>query len=67
MGNALLALALPLVLVEALPIIRSLERVKAAARDIARPVPSVSATVPPASPAGSAGTGPWPRGRRPGT
>ena len=46
-GNALLLLALPVVLFEAAKIIRSLNTVKAAARDIAGSVASVSATVPP--------------------
>jgi hypothetical protein len=47
-GNALLAfVALPIVLVEALRIIRSLAAVKAAARDIAGSVHSVGASVPP--------------------
>ena len=47
-GNALLAfVALPIVLMVALRIIRSLAAVKAAARDIAGSVHSVSASVPP--------------------
>ena len=46
-GNALIALALPVVLVEAGRIIRSLGAVKAAARDIAGSVDVVGATVPP--------------------
>jgi hypothetical protein len=47
-GNALLAfVALPVVLVEALRIIRSLAAVKSAAPDIAGSVQSVGASVPP--------------------
>lgn len=48
LGNALLAfVALPIVLVEAFRIIRSLTAVKAAAVDIAGSVRSVGASVPP--------------------
>jgi hypothetical protein len=48
LGNALLALvALPLVVMEAARIIRSLAAVKAAARDIAGSVQSVGGSVPP--------------------
>jgi hypothetical protein len=47
-GNALLAfVALPVVLVEASRIIRSLAAVKAAARDIAGSVQSVGGSLPP--------------------
>ena len=47
-GNALLAfVALPIVLMEAFRIIRSLAAVRAAARDIAGSVESVGASVPP--------------------
>jgi hypothetical protein len=47
-GNAFLAfVALPVVMVEALRIIRSLGAVKAAARDIAGSVRSVGTSVPP--------------------
>ena len=47
-GNALLALvALPIVLVQAFRIIRSLSAVRTAARDIAGSVQSVAGTVPP--------------------
>ena len=46
LGNALLALALPVVLLEAFRIIRSLDVVRAAARDIAGSVHTVSGTVP---------------------
>ena len=47
-GNALLAfVALPVVLMEAFRIIRSLAAVKAAARDIAGSVESVGGSVPP--------------------
>lgn len=47
-GNALLAfVALPMVLVEAFRIIRSLSAVTSAARQIAGSVDSVSASVPP--------------------
>ena len=47
-GNALLAfVALPVVLLEASRIIRSLGAVKGAARDIAGSVQSVGASVPP--------------------
>jgi hypothetical protein len=47
-GNALLAfVALPIVLVEAFRIIRSLTAVTTAARDIAGSVQSVSGSVPP--------------------
>jgi hypothetical protein len=45
-GNALLLLALPVVLVEAFRIIRSLSVVTGAARDIAGSVQAVSRTVP---------------------
>jgi hypothetical protein len=45
-GNALLVLALPIVLVEAFRIIRSLSVVTGAARDIAGSVGSVAAEVP---------------------
>jgi hypothetical protein len=46
-GNALLALvALPIVLIEAFKIIRSLAIVTGAARDIATSVQSVASTVP---------------------
>ena len=47
-GNALLLLALPVVLFEASKIIRSLQVVRGAARDIATSVHTVGATVPPA-------------------
>ncbi len=46
-GNALLALALPVVLAEAFKIVRSLAAIRVAACDIARSVGSVSATVRP--------------------
>lgn len=46
-GNALLVLALPIVLVEAFRIIRSLSVVTGAARDIAGSVQAVARTVPP--------------------
>jgi hypothetical protein len=47
-GNALLAaVALPLVVIEAWRIIRSLAAVKAATRDIAGSVQSVAGSVPP--------------------
>jgi hypothetical protein len=46
-GNTLLLLALPVVLVEAFRIIRSLSVVTGAARDIAGSVQAVSRTVPP--------------------
>ena len=45
-GNALLVAALPIVLMEAIRIIRSLAAVKAAARDIAGSVKTVSGSVP---------------------
>lgn len=48
LGNAVLAfVALPIVLVEAFRIIRSLTGVKGAARDIASSVQSVGGSVPP--------------------
>lgn len=46
LGNALLLVALPLVLAEAVRIIRSLDVVTGAARDIAASVGSVADTVP---------------------
>ena len=46
-GNALLALALPIVLAEAFGIIRSLSGVTAAARDIAGSTKALSQAVPP--------------------
>ena len=45
-GNALIVLALPIVLIEARKIIRSLNVVKAAARDIAGSVHVVGGAVP---------------------
>jgi Flp pilus assembly protein TadG len=47
-GNAVLLLALPIVLVEAFRIMRSLSVVTAAARDIADSVQAVARSVPPA-------------------
>ena len=46
-ANALLVLALPVVLAEASKIMRSLATTRAAARDIAASLRSVSATAPP--------------------